>query len=61
MAAGSVLDIGCGTGELLRLARAAGHTGRLCGIDPAAAMLACARVRSDVEWIQGDVCTTDLN
>ena len=42
MAAGSVLDIGCGTGELLRLARAAGHTGRLCGIDPAAAMLACA-------------------
>jgi SAM-dependent methyltransferase len=61
MAAGSVLDIGCGTGELLRLARAAGHTGRLCGIDPAAAMLACARVRGDVEWIQGDVCTTDLN
>ena len=24
-------------------------------------MLACAHVRGDVEWIQGDVCTTDLN
>ena len=34
LAAPSVLDIGCGTGELLRQARAAGHVGRPCGLDP---------------------------
>jgi len=55
MSAGSVLDVGCGTGELLRLARAAGHTGRLCGLDPADGMLAQARRRSDVEWVLGDL------
>jgi SAM-dependent methyltransferase len=43
MSAESVLDVGCGTGELLRLARQAGHTGRLCGLDPAEAMLRGAR------------------
>jgi SAM-dependent methyltransferase len=47
-----VLDIGCGTGTLLARARAAGHTGRLCGLDPAAAMLAQARRRPDIEWVQ---------
>jgi SAM-dependent methyltransferase len=51
----AVLDVGCGTGELLRLAREAGHRGRLCGLDPAAAMLEQARARSDVEWCLGDV------
>jgi SAM-dependent methyltransferase len=54
MSAGSVLDVGCGTGELLRLARQAGHTGRLCGLDPAPAMLALARQRPDVEWVLGE-------
>jgi SAM-dependent methyltransferase len=54
MEAKSVLDIGCGTGELLRLAREAGHTGRLCGLDPAAAMLDVARRRSDIQWILGE-------
>jgi len=34
MEAGSVLDVGCGTGALLRRARDAGHAGRLCGVDP---------------------------
>ena len=34
MAAPSVLDVGCGTGELLIRARDGGHTGRLTGLDP---------------------------
>ncbi len=55
MAAESVLDVGCGTGMLLRRARLDGHSGRLCGLDPAAAMLDVARSRPDVEWIQGDL------
>jgi SAM-dependent methyltransferase len=52
-----VLDVGCGTGELLRLAREAGHRGRLCGLDPAAAMLDRARRRADIEWVLGDLDT----
>ena len=35
----SVLDVGCGTGALLHRAREAGHTGRLCGVDPDEASL----------------------
>ncbi|MFJ5028581.1 class I SAM-dependent methyltransferase [Streptomyces sp. NPDC088560] len=52
----AVLDIGCGTGRLLRRARAEGHPGRLTGLDPAAAMLVQARrARPDgVEWVLGD-------
>ena len=59
MSARSVLDVGCGTGELLRLAREAGHDGRLCGLDPAAAMLAQARKRQDIEWVLGDLASVD--
>lgn len=56
MQARSVLDAGCGTGELLHLARQAGHTGRLCGLDPAPAMLDVARRRQpDVEWVPGEL------
>ena len=55
MAARAVLDVGCGTGSLLRRARELGHEGRLCGLDPAAAMLAQARTRPDVEWRLGDL------
>lgn len=55
MAARAVLDVGCGTGTLLGLARDGGHTGRLVGLDPAAGMLAQARRRTDVEWVQGDL------
>ena len=51
--AGSVLDIGCGTGQLLHHARDAGHNGRLCGIDPDEASLRVARRRTDVEWLSG--------
>ncbi|MEU1513185.1 class I SAM-dependent methyltransferase [Streptomyces sp. NPDC005811] len=56
MAAGSALDIGCGTGRVLRCARAAGHRGDLVGVDPADGMLAEAvRAGPCVEWVHGDV------
>jgi SAM-dependent methyltransferase len=55
MAAQAVLDVGCGTGALLRIARESGHAGRLCGLDPAVGMLNQARQRSDIEWVQGDL------
>ena len=53
MAAGSVLDVGCGTGQMLHEARACGHAGRLVGIDPDAAALRRARRREDIEWVEG--------
>jgi SAM-dependent methyltransferase len=53
MTAGSVLDVGCGTGAMLHRARERGHTGRLAGLDPDRAALARARVRGDVEWVEG--------
>ena len=60
ISADSVLDVGCGTGELLRLAREAGHGGRLCGLDPAKAMLREARrKRPDVEWRLGNLGSVD--
>lgn len=52
-AAGAVLDVGCGTGAMLHLARERGHRGRLVGLDPDRAALARARRRADVEWIEG--------
>jgi len=56
MAAESVLDVGCGTGRLLRTARAHRHPGRLTGLDPAAAMLVRARWgEPSVEWVLGDL------
>lgn len=54
MAAGSVLDVGCGTGAMLHHARAAGHRGDLAGIDPDPAYLARARRRGDIEWVLGE-------
>lgn len=59
MSAESVLDVGCGTGTLLHRARLAGHTGRLCGLDPDPAMLNQARTRSDIEWILGYLSSVD--
>ncbi len=55
MAARAVLDVGCGTGALLRLARESGHIGRLCGLDPAEGMLNQARRWPDIEWVHGDL------
>jgi SAM-dependent methyltransferase len=55
MSAGAVIDVGCGTGALLKAARQAGHHGRLCGLDPAVGMLEQARERNDIEWILGDL------
>src|SRR3981081_2071370 len=57
MHATAVLDVGCGTGALLHRARETGHTGRLCGLDPAAGMLEQACKRSDIEWILGDLAS----
>jgi SAM-dependent methyltransferase len=53
MDATSVLDVGCGTGALLRRARETGHPGRLCGVDPDPASLRVARGRTDIEWVEG--------
>ncbi|WP_017580297.1 class I SAM-dependent DNA methyltransferase [Nocardiopsis valliformis] len=56
MNARSVLDVGCGTGKILRVARKRGHTGRLVGLDPANAMLDVAKEdRDDIEWTLGDL------
>ncbi|GAA2052793.1 class I SAM-dependent methyltransferase [Catenulispora yoronensis] len=66
-AADSVLDVGCGTGSMLHVARAEGHTGRLTGVDPDPAMLGRARRRTglgpglepgsgpgpEIEWVAG--------
>jgi ubiquinone/menaquinone biosynthesis C-methylase UbiE len=61
MSADSVLDVGCGTGSVLRRAREAGHAGRLVGLDPAAAMLDQARARTDVDWIVGGLGTVSFD
>jgi len=61
LAADRVLDVGSRTGMLLRRARQHGHAGRLCGLDPAAAMLGVARAQPDVEWIEGDLSSVSFD
>jgi len=53
MGASSVLDVGCGTGSILKRARSDGHAGRLVGLDPDVAMLEVARERRDIAWHGG--------
>src|ERR1700728_4535460 len=55
MSANAALDVGCGTGALLHEARQRGHSGRLCGLDPAVGMLERARLRPDIEWVLGEL------
>jgi len=58
--AGSVLDLGCGTGELAA-ALAVGRN--VTGVDPAAAMLEIARNRPGgdaVEWVEADALSLRL-
>jgi ubiquinone/menaquinone biosynthesis C-methylase UbiE len=57
----AVLDVGCGTGALLSLARAAGHAGRLCGTDPAFGMLEQARRHAGITWTRCDATTTPFH
>jgi len=55
--AGSILDIGCGSGDLLRALRRHGASGRLVGIDRSSRALACARRQApdgDVTYVRGD-------
>jgi SAM-dependent methyltransferase len=58
--AGSVLDLGCGTGQLAaEMAEARSVT----GVDPASAMLDVARRRNGgdkVDWVEGDARTVRL-
>jgi SAM-dependent methyltransferase len=59
LGAGSVLDVGCGTGNWACML--AGHGFEVVGVDPAAASLDVARAKPGAElvrWIHGDV--TDL-
>lgn len=53
MGADAVLDVGCGTGTILKQARADGHQERLVGLDPDVAILAVARERGDIAWQEG--------
>lgn len=58
--AGSVLDVGCGTGGFLTYLT---DNKRRCGVDPAKAMLDVARTRpggEHVTWVQADARTVRL-
>jgi ubiquinone/menaquinone biosynthesis C-methylase UbiE len=50
----AILDVGCGTGRLLRKTRQAFPHARLVGVDAAAGMIDAARRKADdIEFVQG--------
>jgi SAM-dependent methyltransferase len=56
-AAGRVLDIGCGTGELARRIRDEHPATAVVGCDFSAGMLAHAQAKNQAaSWVQGDAC-----
>jgi ubiquinone/menaquinone biosynthesis C-methylase UbiE len=56
-----VLDVACGTGIVARTAAERVGAGRVVGVDLNQAMLTVARrVRSDIDWRQGDVAALPL-
>jgi SAM-dependent methyltransferase len=60
-AGGSLLDVGCGTGALLREAESLGRFGALKGVDVSEAALGEARVNCPTARYElTDVCTTPL-
>lgn len=50
----SVLDVGCGTGEVALLAKARAKAGRIYGIDPAPEMIAVARSKAARKKLEVD-------
>lgn len=64
-AASSVLDLGCGTGELAtRIALSSKLAKRLVGVDPASAMLAIAQQRDggdQVKWVEASAEVFELD
>ena len=55
-----VLDLGCGTG---RFSTALGQafSCRVIGVEPSAAMLKVARIKEDIEWLQGQAESLPLS
>ncbi|MFC3965142.1 class I SAM-dependent methyltransferase [Nocardia jiangsuensis] len=53
--AGDLADIGCGDARFLARLRAAGHSGRLVGVDTAPAMVAAANAVPGVTGVLGDI------
>ncbi|MEU2035646.1 class I SAM-dependent methyltransferase [Nocardia amamiensis] len=49
-----IADIGCGDARFLAQLHAAGHTGRLIGVDTSSAMVAAAAAIPDVSGVLGD-------
>ncbi|MGW1540129.1 class I SAM-dependent methyltransferase [Streptomyces sp. NPDC002309] len=56
---GTVVDVGCGTGDLLRRWAREGHAGKLVGVDRSAAAVVRTRV-DGVEVVRGDACALPL-
>lgn len=55
LAAGRVLDIGCGTGTFLTSVRSQGYNGELTGIDPNPGVMELARRYDGIDWVQGRI------